>query len=115
MLVPDVVHWLIPLPDIKFKLPLLSILNWAELYFKVIVFDVFKNGFEKVKLFCFVPNVVFIVFNDESTLFLIAYTVKSGLFITVVTQSLWKFVGLFIMVEVQSLWKFVGLFNVMLL
>jgi len=49
------------------KLPLLSILNWDELYFKVIVSDVFKNGLLKVKLFCLFDNVVFIVFNDPST------------------------------------------------
>ncbi len=66
MFVPDVVHCE-DVPDIKFKLPLLSILNCAVLYLKVIVFDVFKNGLLKVKLFCFVPNVVFIAFNDPST------------------------------------------------
>jgi hypothetical protein len=35
----------------KFKLPDASILNCVELYFKDIVFDVFKNGFEKVNFF----------------------------------------------------------------
>ena len=60
MLVPDVVHWLVPLPDIKFKLPLLSILNCAVLYFKVIVFDVFNNGLEKVKLSCLAFNKVLV-------------------------------------------------------
>ncbi len=40
-------------PDIKFKLPLLSILNWAVLYFKDIIFDVFKKGSEKVRLFVY--------------------------------------------------------------
>jgi hypothetical protein len=96
-------------------LPDASILNWAELYFKDIVFDVFKNGLLKVNVFCFVPNAVFIVFNEVSTFDLIAYTVKSGLFIIVLFQSLWKFVGLFIIVLFQSLWKSVGLFTIVLL
>ena len=64
--VPDVVHC-VPPPLIIFKLPLLSILNCAALYFNDIVFDVFKKGFEKVKFACFVPNAVFIVFNEPST------------------------------------------------
>ncbi len=38
--------------DTNLKLPLLSILNWGEFYFKEIVFDVFNNGFEKVQLLC---------------------------------------------------------------
>ena len=66
MLVPDVVHWLIPLPDIKFKLPLLSILNWAVLYFKVIVLDVFKNGFEKDKLSCFADKFDIVAYVDAA-------------------------------------------------
>jgi hypothetical protein len=49
------------------KFPLLSISNCAVLNFQVIVFDVFNNGFEKVKLFCLVLKVVFFVFNDPST------------------------------------------------
>ncbi len=59
----DVVHCE-DVVDIKFKLPDASILNWAELYFKDIVFDVFKNGLLKVKLFCLF---VFIVFKLPST------------------------------------------------
>ena len=56
------------------KSPLLSILNCAVLYFKAIVFDEFKNGLLKVKLFClFVLN----EFNELSTLFLTAYELKS--------------------------------------
>ena len=47
MFVPDVVHC-DDVPDINDKLPELSILNWAELYFNAMVFDVFENGFEKV-------------------------------------------------------------------
>ena len=53
----------------------------------------FFNGVENVNVFCFVPNVVVIAFNDVSTFDLIAYTVKSGLFIIVEFQSAWKFVG----------------------
>ena len=56
MFVPDVIHC--EVPDIKFKLPLLSKLNCVVLYFNVIVFDVFKKGFENVKLFCFPDNVL---------------------------------------------------------
>ena len=77
----------------------------------VTVFEVFTNGDENVNVFCLF---VFNEFNELSTLFLIAYTVKSGLFIIVEFQSLWKFVGLFIIVEFQSLWKFVSLFTVIL-
>ena len=65
MFVPDVVHCE-DVPDIKFKLPLLSILNWAVLYFKVIVFDVFKNGFEKVKLFCFADKFVIVAYVEDA-------------------------------------------------
>ena len=52
----SVVIHLEDIPDIKFKLPDTSTLNWAVLYFKVIVFVVFKNGLLKVNVFCFVPN-----------------------------------------------------------
>ncbi len=65
MFVPDVVHCE-DVPDIKFKLPDVSILNWAELYFKVIVFDVFKKGFEKVKLFCFVFKFVIVAYVEDA-------------------------------------------------
>ena len=58
MLDPDVVHC-DEIPDINEKLPELSILNWAELDFNAIVFDVFENGFEKVKLFCLFVFIVF--------------------------------------------------------
>ena len=50
MFVPDVIHC-DDVPDIKFKLPDASILNWAVLNFNVIVFVVFKNGFEKANYF----------------------------------------------------------------
>ena len=63
MFVPDVIHC-DDVPDIKFKLPDASILNWAVLNFNVIVFVVFKNGFEKAELFCFV---LIILFKDAST------------------------------------------------
>ncbi len=39
--------------DTKFKLALLSILNWDELNLKNIVFDLFNNGFEKLNRFVF--------------------------------------------------------------
>ena len=65
MFVPDVVHCE-DVPDIKFKLPLLSILNWAVLYFKVIVFDVFKNGFEKVNVFCFADKFDIVAYVDDA-------------------------------------------------
>ena len=58
MFVPDVVHC-DDLPDIDDKLPELSLLNLAELYYNAIVFDVFENGFEKVKLFCLLEFIVF--------------------------------------------------------
>ena len=45
MFVPDVVHCE-DVVDTNDKLPDASILNCAELYFKDIVFDVFKKGFE---------------------------------------------------------------------
>ena len=61
MFVPDVVHCE-DMEETNDKLPLLSILNWAELYFKVIVFDVFKNGFEKVNVFCFVFKFVIVAY-----------------------------------------------------
>ncbi len=57
MFVPEVVHC-DDVPDIKFKFPLLSILNCVELYFKVIAFDVFKIGFEKVRVACLAFNKV---------------------------------------------------------
>ena len=65
MFVPDVVHCE-DIPDTNDKLPLVSILNWAVLYFKVIVFDVFKNGFEKVKLFCFVFKFDIVAYVDDA-------------------------------------------------
>ena len=56
MLVPVVVHWLVPPITVKF--PDASTFNLVLSYFKDIVFDVFKNGFENVKLFCFPDNVL---------------------------------------------------------
>ena len=53
---PVVVHWLVPLITVKF--PDASIFKFALSYFKDIAFDVFKKGFEKVKLFCFEFNKV---------------------------------------------------------
>jgi hypothetical protein len=58
MFVPDVIHCE-GIPDNNDKLPDASILNWAGLIFNVIVFVVLKNGFEKVKLFCFVLIISF--------------------------------------------------------
>ena len=57
MLVPVVVHWEVP-PLITVKLPDASTFNLVLSYFNDIVLDVFNNGFEKVKLFCFVVNKV---------------------------------------------------------
>ncbi len=55
MLVPVVVHWLVPLQwPITDKLPDASIFHLALSYFKDIELDVFSNGLEKVNLFCFV-------------------------------------------------------------
>ncbi len=65
MFVPDVVHCE-DVPDIKFKLSLPSILNWAVLYFKVTVFDVFKNGFEKIKLFCFADKFDIVAYVEDA-------------------------------------------------
>ena len=48
------------------KLPLLSILNWALLYFNVIEFDVFKKGFEKVNVFCFEFTLVIVAYVEEA-------------------------------------------------
>ena len=60
MLVLVVVHWLVPplVPPITVKFPDASTFNLVLSYFKDIVFDVFKNGFENVKLFCFPDNVL---------------------------------------------------------
>ena len=54
MVGPVVVHWLVPLITVKF--PDASIFNFVLSYFNDTVFDVFKKGFENVKLFCFVVN-----------------------------------------------------------
>ncbi len=53
-------------------MPDASRLNWAELYFKSIVFDGFEKGFEKMKLFCLVLKVELIIFNEVSAFNLIA-------------------------------------------
>ena len=55
MLVPVVVHC-DDVPPITVKFPDASTFNLVLSYFNDIVLDVFKNGFEKVKLFCFVDN-----------------------------------------------------------
>ncbi len=48
MFVPVLVHF-DDIPDINDKVPELSILNWAELYFDAIVFNVFEKRFENVR------------------------------------------------------------------
>ena len=53
------------MPPITVKFPDASTFNLVLSYFKDIVFDVFKKGFEKVKLFCFVDNVVLIPNTDK--------------------------------------------------
>ena len=53
---PVVVHWLVPLITVQFLDA--STFNFVLSYFNDTVFDVFKKGFENVKLFCFVVNIV---------------------------------------------------------
>ncbi len=53
------------MPQITVKFPDASTFNLVLSYFKDIVFDAFKKGFEKVKLFCFVDNVVLIPNTDN--------------------------------------------------
>ncbi len=74
-----VVHRLVPPITVKF--PDASTFNLVLSYFKDIVFDVFKKGFEQVKLFCFVNNDVLIPKTDKPDVFISPTTFNGELIV----------------------------------